>query len=193
VIVKKSIDPERIIDKYYKKNAAARTILLNHSRLVAQRATAIAKDLNRRGTEVDTEFVAEAAMLHDIGMLFTAVPELGCHGELPYLMHGVKGAEIMIEEGYPRHARVCERHIGIGLTAAEIKEQQLPLPQRDMLPETLEEQIICYADLFYSKGIKNRDMEKSPQQVCKKLKDFGREKVETFARWQDRFEPARGA
>jgi uncharacterized protein len=189
--VSRPIEAAAIIEKYYKENKKARAILLSHSQLVADRATAIARDLNSRGTKVDIEFVTEAALLHDIGMIFTAAPELGCHGDLPYLMHGIKGAEILLKEGYPRHARVCERHIGIGLTAAEIIEQQLPLPQRDMLPETLEEKIISYADLFYSKGLKNRDREKSPQQVRENLQKFGAEKALIFDRWRKLFEPDR--
>ena len=65
----------------------------------------------------------------------------------------------MRAEGYPRHARVCERHTGTGITLAMIEERGLPLPHRDFMPETLEEQLICYADKFYSKT--KLDKEKS--------------------------------
>ena len=41
-------------------------------------------------------------------------------------------------EGYPRHARVCERHTGTGITQAMIEERGLPLPLQDFMPETLE-------------------------------------------------------
>ena len=33
----------------------------------------------------------------------------------------------------------------------EIEKQNLPVPHQDLLPETVEEQIICYADKFCSK------------------------------------------
>mgnify|MGYP004420939777 CR=1 FL=1 len=57
----------------------------------------------------------------------------------------------MRREGFPEIARVCERHTGTGLTDEVIKQRQLPLPAGDYRPETLEEQLICYADKFYSK------------------------------------------
>jgi uncharacterized protein len=187
--VNRTIDPTHLINKYYACNEIAKSILLNHSQRVSYLALSIAKKLEARGHQIDLQFISEAALLHDIGMLWTNVPELGCYGELPYLAHGIKGAEILNEEGYPRHARVCERHIGVGLTATEIAEQHLPLPQRDMLPETLEEKIICYADLFFSKGIKNRDQKKSLQQIRMKLKQYGQEKVDLFDHWHHLFEP----
>ena len=137
----------------------------------------------------DRQFVSDAAMLHDIGMLETDSPDLGCHGSRPYLQHGIAGRLILEREGLPLHALVCERHIGIGLTAMEITEQLLPLPARDMLPISLEEQIICYADLYYSKGKKNRGMEKTPAKVRKSLARFGQDKPAIFDRWLQQFEP----
>ncbi|NOY12210.1 MAG: HD domain-containing protein [Deltaproteobacteria bacterium] len=179
-----------IIRKYYAGHPKAWQILLEHSRRVTSRAIKIARQL--QGSEsLDLQFIAEAAMLHDIGIIKTNSPELGCSGDEPYLRHGVAGCAILEAEGLPRHARVCERHIGIGLTAAEIVSQGLPLPARDMLPVTLEEQIICYADLFYSKGKKNRDREKTADQVRKTLTKYGIEKREVFDRWLQFFEPER--
>ena len=54
-------------------------------------------------------------------------------------------------EGYPRHALVCERHTGAGLALEDIIAQNLPVPHRDMLPVSMEEQVVCFADKFYSK------------------------------------------
>ncbi len=184
------ISPPDIIKKYYAHAPEAYRILMDHSRLVCRRALTIARTLKKQGEEVDLQFIAEAAMLHDIGMIKTDTPDLGCHGKGPYIQHGVRGKTLLEQEGLPRHARVCERHIGVGLTAAAIIAQNLPLPVRDMRPETLEEQIICYADLFYSKGSKNRGKEKSISKVRKKLLDFGEENVTIFNSWVDRFEPS---
>lgn len=183
-----TLRPAEIIRKYYSEHPLAHQILLDHSRHVTKRALKIARYLTKL-EDVDLLFVAEAAMLHDIGIIRTATPDIGCHGALPYLCHGIAGREILEAEGLPFHALVCERHIGIGLTAAEITEQQLPLPKRDMLPLSLEEQIICYADLFYSKGKKDRDSVKSPEKVRKSLAKFGTEKIAVFERWQQKFEP----
>lgn len=181
--------PADLIAKYYAQSPSVHELLLLHSRKVCKRALKIGRFLIRQGEQVDLQFLAEAAMLHDIGIIMTDTPALGCHGEGPYLLHGIKGAQILEQERLPRHARVCERHIGIGLTAAEIRQQQLPLPERDMLPETLEEQIICYADLFYSKNKKNRGKVKEPAKVRKNLEQYGKGKSQVFDRWLEKFEP----
>ncbi len=183
-----NIYPAKIISKYYSNNPIAWKILLDHSRMVTQRALKIARYLHSQSESVDLKFVAEASMLHDIGMIRTNTPELDCHGTGSYLQHGIRGREILEREGLFKHARVCERHIGVGLTAEEIRQQQLPLPARDMQPETLEEQIISYADLFYSKNLKNHDHEKTPKEVRDKLERYGKNKVDIFDRWRERFE-----
>ncbi|MEA3362922.1 MAG: HD domain-containing protein [Thermodesulfobacteriota bacterium] len=181
--------PAKLIKKYYSQHPQTWQILLDHSRLVTRKALKIGRYLQTQGELLDLRFLAEAAILHDIGMIMTNTPELGCHGKGSYLQHGLRGKEILEREGLPRHARVCERHIGVGLTAREIRQEKLPLPERDMQPETLEEQIICYADLFYSKGKKNCGREKSLAKIRDKLKKYGKNKVKIFDRWQEKFEP----
>ena len=183
------IRPADIIRKHYSDNPQALQILLDHSRLVTRRALKIGRYRQSRGDSVDLQFLAEAAMLHDIGIFQTDSPEIGCFGKGPYIQHGIKGKLLLEQEGLPRHARVCERHIGVGLTAEEIHSQRLPLPERDMCPETLEEQIICYADLFYSKGLKNRNQPKNLSEIRKKLKKYGKSKIHIFDQWVEKFEP----
>ena len=182
------LHPAALLAKHYQGHPEALLIIRDHSRQVTARAMRIARQMQKQEA-VDLRFIAEAAMLHDIGSIFTAAPDLHCFGELPYLCHGIKGKELLIAEGLPRHAEVCERHIGVGLTADEIRQQQLPLPPRDMLPVTLEEQIICYADLFYSKNSRDRNREKTPETVRRTLSRFGPEKAEIFQHWLKRFEP----
>jgi uncharacterized protein len=182
----KFMNPITLIEKYYPPGSKAHRILLRHSGRVAAKAIAAARALGRQ-EPVDVEFIREAALLHDIGILFTNAPELGCHGELPYLAHGYKGRELLDQEGFPRHALVCERHIGVGLTAEEIHTNHLPLPIRDMLPLTIEEQIVTYADLFFSKNPKEKDHERTPAQVRKTLSRFGADKPAVFDVWHIRF------
>ena len=93
---------------------------------------------------------------------------------------------MMREEGYDRHARVCERHTGAGLSAREIEQQDLPLPHRDFLPETIEEKIICYADKFYSKS--HLDRCKTLPQAEKTVSRFGDEGLQRFLLWERMFE-----
>jgi uncharacterized protein len=183
----KVLTPAAIIQKFYKDSPTAHKILLSHSRKVTKKSLEIGRRLLANGDTINIKFLAEAAMLHDIGMIMTNTPELGCRGSGPYLQHGIKGKELLLDEGLPDHAEVCERHIGVGLSADEIRVQQLPLPARDMQPQTLEQQIICYADLFFSKNQKKRDIEQTPDEIKRKLRQFGKEKAEIFDQWHERF------
>lgn len=88
---------------------------------------------------------------------------------------------MMRAEGYERHARVCERHTGAGLSLDDIVRQGLPLPHQSLLPETLEEQLICYADKFFSKSHPER--EKTIEQAERSLAKFGEEGLERFREW----------
>jgi uncharacterized protein len=134
---------------------------------------------------LDRTFLEEAAMLHDIGIFLTDAPGIECHGSEPYICHGYLGAELLRKEGLPRHALVCERHTGAGLSLEQIIAQQLPVPHREMLPVTLEEQVICFADKFYSKSHLERT--RTPEQAEKSLAKFGEEGVARFHTWCERF------
>ncbi len=87
---------------------------------------------------------------------------------------------------YEALARICERHTGTGLTRQTIIERGLPDPQQDLLPETIEEQIICYADKFYSKS--HLERERTIPQTLQSLEKFGDEGVEKFRHWTELFE-----
>lgn len=76
-----------------------------------------------------------------------------CFGSYPYICHGYLGADLMRKEGFPRHALVCERHTGAGMSLQSIIDQQLPVPHRNMVPVSLEEQVICFADKFSQRRI----------------------------------------
>lgn len=161
-------------------------IVLEHSRHVADLALEVAD--RQELTEDDRLFVEEAALLHDIGVCQVHAPELGLYGMQPYIMHGVLGRAILETEGYPLHALVCERHTGVGLTCEDIIKQELPLPHREMCPQSFSEQIICFADLFYSKKPGRLNERKTVAQVRKKLLPFGEEKVAVFDTWLTKFE-----
>ncbi|MDY0301838.1 MAG: phosphohydrolase, partial [Trichlorobacter sp.] len=98
-------------------------------------------------------------------------------------MHGILGREILEQEGLPQHALICERHIGTGLTTADIISQNLPLPQRDMQPETLAERIISYADLYFSKNPQQLETEKTVAEIKTNLARYGQEKTTIFDGW----------
>jgi len=88
--------------------------------------------------KIDKNLVLVAALLHDIGRTKTNT-----------IAHGVAGARIMREltandEFQEKVARICETHIGGGITRAETVK--LGLPSGDYVPKTLEEKIVAYCD-----------------------------------------------
>jgi uncharacterized protein len=178
------LDYIKIIKKYCIPGSRVFDILVDHGQKVSQKALLAADQVSHLNP--DRNFIVEAAMLHDIGMVKTDLPVPGCLGPHPYICHGLLGRVMLEKLGLHRHAMVCERHVGTGLTADDIRQQQLPLPVRDMVPETLEEQIICYADKFYSKGCPGNG-EKSVDTIVKSLSRFGTDKVEKFLSWQKKF------
>lgn len=174
---------DRLLSKYYPEDNELRRLLLHHSRQVTQKALAIV-DAHPE-LAIDRQFVEEAAMLHDIGICQTYAPGIHCVGTQPYICHGILGAAMLRGEGLERHARVCERHTGAGITLDDIVSQQLPLPKGDYMPETLEEKLICYADKFFSKSSPQR--EKTYEQAQKSLAKFGEAGVLRFRQWHELF------
>ncbi|MDE6156528.1 MAG: HDIG domain-containing protein [Muribaculaceae bacterium] len=172
-----TFDYNRIIDKYYPVGRKVGGILRIHSRAVADEALAIAR---RKKLDINPADIEAAAMLHDIGIIYTNAPGIGCYGSAPYLCHGPIGADILRSEGAPeRFARVAERHTGAGLTARDIEVLRLPMPPgRIYMPETLLEKLVCYADCYYSKS---GDMQRKEQsRVEASMAKFGQTILERF-------------
>lgn len=180
------VDYNAIIDKYYGNAPELREILLTHSRQVADRALKIIDAhpewTNGEGTNgeclVDRQFVEEAAMLHDIGIIFCHAPKIHCNGPHKYIEHGYLGAELLRSEGLPKHALVAERHTGTGITIEQIEREELPIPERNYCPQSLEEKIICYADKFYSKS--HLDEEVTLDKIKYNIWKYGHE---GYSRW----------
>ncbi|HIE12867.1 MAG TPA: HD domain-containing protein [Desulfotomaculum sp.] len=175
------VDPLAIISKYYDPESELHGILVTHSRMVAKKALEAARAVEHLNP--DLRFIEEAAMLHDIGIFRVSFPKIGCRGSSPYICHGVLGREILEREGLPRHALVCERHIGTGITRADVEKRDLPLPKRDMVPVSIEEQIICFADKFFSKDKDSLVKERSIDEIKRSLAVLGAEKVRRFEEW----------
>ncbi len=181
------LDCLSIIQRYYTPGNDDYRVLVRHSRQVADLAVAISQSLIDRGIPIDIEFVEEAAMLHDIGMCRTDAPGIHCHGTEPYILHGIMGRRMLDAMGLYRHGRVCERHTGAGITAAEIVAQHLPIvPPRDLLPESLEEKVVCYADKFFSKS-RPDEPAKTLERARKSLENFGGDTLARFDAMVDLF------
>lgn len=174
------MDPIKIIEKYYKPGTKAYLFLVPHSKMVAQKAIYVANKVKHLNP--DMKFIEEAAMLHDIGIFLTHAPQLGCYGDKPYICHGYLGRELLDKEGLHRHAIVCETHVGVGLSVADIKRNNFPIPKRDMIPTTIEEQIVCFADKFFSKDsapLKEKPLLKVRESIAK----YGEDKLKRFDEW----------
>jgi uncharacterized protein len=91
------------------------------------------------------------------------------------------------QEGLIDIALMCERHIGVGLTLQDIKAANFPLPLRDMVPITLEEKLVCYADKFYSKSDKHLTTPRTPDKIRKKIIKYGEDKLQKFEELIDLF------
>ncbi len=171
------MDPVKIIESFYTAGTPQCRMLLKHSMQVRDKALEI---LNHSPVPLNTALVSDGAMLHDIGIFLCHAPDILCTGKEHYIRHGILGAELLRSLGADMepYARICERHTGSGLAAEEIRRARLPLPERDFLPETPEEILICLADKFYSKS---GDMqEKSFERVCRSMSKFGEDSLNRF-------------
>jgi uncharacterized protein len=178
IMQKRRVDPHAVISTYYKPGSMTHHILTEHSRMVALKAVEVAGHL--RHLNPDVSFIEEAAMLHDIGIFMTREPRLGCHGDRDYICHGYLGRELLEREGLPLHALVCERHVGAGITVRDIDEGNLPIPRREMIPLSLEEKIICFADKFFSKRPERLREERPLEEVRKQIARYGQAQLKRF-------------
>src|SRR5574340_112740 len=172
------MDPFSIISRYYSPGSLAYNTLIEHSRMVAGKCLEIAENISYAAPDIS--FLKEAAMLHDIGIFHAKAPHIGCYGSRDYICHGYLGRDLLEKEGLPLHALVCERHVGVGLSVSDIMDWGLPLPVREMLPVTLEEKIICYADKFYSKKPGALCSEKTIDEVREDIRRYGGDQLRRF-------------
>ncbi|MFC1768458.1 HD domain-containing protein [Nanoarchaeota archaeon] len=168
------MDPYRIIKKYYDPKSKAYKRLITHGKIITKISLKLAKKVEH--LKPDIKFIKEAAILHDIGMYKCDAPTLNCYGKEPYIKHGVIGRKILEKENLPIHAKVCERHIGVGITKKEIIRNKLPLPKRNMIPISIEERIIAYADKFHTK---DKGINSIPF-IRKRISKYGKENLKRF-------------
>lgn len=146
-------DVLKIWEKYHLKENIRR-----HCIKVMEVALKISKHIS--GIDVDS--VKIGALLHDIGWAVTDDP----------FKHFIKGAEILRREGFPEKiALIVERHFGAGLGSEEAK--RLGLPNRDYLPISLEEKLVCHAD-----NLVHGDKERGIEEYLNRLDKMGREQPE---------------
>ena len=139
--------------------AGCEEAVIKHCIAVAELALEIAASKNKNGNEnksIDEELVFTGALLHDIGRARS-------HG----VEHGFLGGEIAKSLGLDdRLVKIIQRHVGAGITAEEAK--QLRLPRISLMPETMEEKIVAYADSLIE-GTRRTSIEHALSNLKKKL------------------------
>ncbi len=150
--------------------------IIEHCKAVAWLSRKIARRLKEQGANVDLRLVEVGALLHDIGRSKT-------HG----VEHGIVGAKILRKRGVDeRVIKIVEKHVGSGISKKEAKNAGLP--EKDYIPESVEEKIVCYADClidetegisfeealerfeeWYEKGIINKDALKRLKKLRSRL------------------------
>jgi uncharacterized protein len=177
------MDVLTILERHLGAETLLYDIVYTHSKHVMRKALQLVE--KHKELCLNESFILEASLLHDIGVVKTYAPEIQCFGEAPYICHGYLGRAILEMEGLPKHALVCERHTGTGLYLTEIVERKLPLPMRDLAPISLEEQLICFADKFFTKSHLNEEL--SLDEVRVKLSKYGVNGLERFEKWAKMF------
>jgi uncharacterized protein len=178
------MDVMGIINRFYPVDNELKKIYITHARKVTSLALEMAA--GHPELHIDTKFVEEAAMLHDLGIFLTDAPRIYCFGNEDYLCHGYLGAQLLRGLGLERHARVCERHTGTGLTKEQIVDNGWNLPVKDFVPETLEEQLVCFADKFFSKT-KYLEQPRTLDEVVASMSKISEDSVRKVNEWAKMF------
>jgi len=69
----------------------------------------------------------------------------------------------------------------------DIRDAGFPLPDRDMLPVSVEEKLVCYADKFYSKSENHLLTAKPVEKVLRKVAKYGEDKKQRFEEMMELF------
>ncbi len=145
------MNPDEItqLHRKYAPNDEAFTLVYEHCEIVAK----IARECgDRYDGKIDVELAVLAAMLHDIGTYTLFIPELHTFKEDGYQQHAFIGAKILEDEGLPPAVvDAVKTHVLMGITADEIRQQKWKLPYADLTPNSIEGELLCYADRFHSK------------------------------------------
>lgn len=120
---------DTLIDEVYLKLKCSNYII-DHCKVVYERS----KDITKFYDDVDLDLIKAGCMLHDVGRTITNGIE-----------HAYLGADLLRDlEVDEKICLITERHIGAGITPDEAKI--LGLPNRNYIPETIEEKIVAHSD-----------------------------------------------
>lgn len=133
--------------------------VIKHCEVVSKLAFELATKATNRGYTIDLSLVEIGGLLHDVGRSKT-------HS----ITHILEGSKIVSSLGFSQSlVNIVERHIGAGIPSEEAKK--LGLPNKDYVPQTLEEKIVAYAD----KLVDRRRIITFDEAILKLSKKFGYE------------------
>ncbi|WP_033337883.1 HD domain-containing protein [Catenuloplanes japonicus] len=137
------------------------------------------------GPDLDRALVRAGCLLHDIGV-YRLYDEHGRLDGRNYVTHGLRGHDLLREEGLPDAlCRICSHHTGVGISREDVLAQRLPLPPADYLATTAEERLVMYADKFHSK--KTPPVFNSVEAFAASIRRFGADKPARFQALRDEF------
>lgn len=158
-------------------------IIWTHSEIISDLASTIADKLISEDIYINKSLLTQGALIHDIGAYSCFDEDLNIN-TTPYICHGIIGMDICKDHSIPnRISRFCAYHIGVGITKEDIIKSNLPLPQRDYIPISLEEELIAYSDNFHSKYPHFVSFNDARENIAK----FGEDKLVIFDRYKDKF------
>ena len=142
----KTFSPMRITGVALMAEVGVPLYKIHHSLVIADVAALMGREVQSQlGVKVNIETAEIGALLHDVGISQEsddASPE-----------HAYIGGQIALAAGFsPEIARCIELHDCGGFVKEVVQELDLPrsVKKDDLLPETWEEKVVCYADLIIS-------------------------------------------
>lgn len=170
------------LHKKYAPSQAAFDLVFTHCQIVWELAEQL---ISTSSLTVNSELVKVGCLLHDIGVYRLYLPN-GQIDHPRYIKHGTEGYALLKEDGFDeRLCRFASCHTGVGLSKEEIIQEALPIPPADYFAQTVEEQLVMYADKFHTKTTPPKLM--TADTYAEKLKQFGEEKVRLFRKFQKQF------
>lgn len=146
-----SIQEIKQLHHKYAPNDKVYDLVYCHCQIVCEIALWCAAHVKGK-VKVDLPLLQAAALLHDIGTYILFDNEGRVANNRLYPQHAILGAKIVADEGIDmRIAKIIETHLLLGLTTQEIIDRPWILPARNYEPDSIEGELLCYADRFHSK------------------------------------------
>lgn len=148
------VPSDRVIEQLHQKyapNALVLDLVYTHCKIVCEIAEWC---VDQNDITVDSKLLHAACLLHDIGTYVLFDTEGHVENRRLYPLHAVIGAKIIVDEGFDvRIAQAVETHVLLGLSKAEIMQpgSRFIVPVKDYTPQSIEAELLCYADRFHSK------------------------------------------